>query len=375
MGVSKSFAGCIQKAEEGKQTQMRKRARPSNEYELECIPGLEAFARDELNSYGSTFLHSLETLRPGFLRFRFGGDSRLLLTLRSVIAVYGVHRFEVPRPKALLGHQHLTRLTDILRAAMRDWTLQNPRLGIGAAGANSRVIIRLKEELACLLDVELAAENKGELYLRLARPVDRAAWEVLVRLGPRPLSKRDWRVINVPGALNATVAYIMTQIRPRDAQDRVLNLCCGSGTILVEHALSRTSGQLLAVDYSANMLSAAKHNLCASATKHRITLLHADAGHTPLPSRAIDRIYADLPFGGHVGSHADNLRLYPALLRESFRVSKPDAVMILLTHEVNLLRNCIAQSDWRAISETKITLSGLHPRLFVLKRKSTTIYK
>ncbi|MDE2820181.1 MAG: methyltransferase domain-containing protein [Chloroflexota bacterium] len=350
---------------------MRKRASRSKEYEVECIPGLEAFAMDELNSCDA---QSLETLRPGFLRFRFAGDSRPLLTLRSAIAVYGVHRFEVPRPKALLGHQHLTRLIGILRAAMRDWTLQNPRLGLGAAGANSQAITRLKEELARLLNVELAEENKGELYLRLARPIDRSAWEVLVRLGPRPLSKRDWRIINVPGALNATVAYAMTQIQSRDAQDRVLNLCCGSGTILVEHAHNKTSDQLLAVDNSANMLSAAGRNLRASDTKHRVILLHADAGRTPLPSRAIDRIYADLPFGGHVGSHADNLRLYPALLREAYRVSKPDAVLILLTHEVNLLRNCIAQSNWRTISETKITLSGLHPRLFVLKAKSTTIY-
>ena len=258
---------------------------------------------------------------------------------------------------------------------MRDWTLQKPRLGIGAAGANSQVMIRLKEELARSLDVELAEDNKGELYLRLARPVDRSGWEVLVRLGPSPLSKRDWRVINVPGALNATVAYAMAQIRSGDAQDRVLNFCCGSGTILVEHAFSRSSDQLIAIDNSANMLSAAKRNLCASDTKHRVILLHADAGHTPLPSCAIDRIYADLPFGGHIGSHADNLRLYPALLQEAYRISKPDAVLILLTHEVNLLRNCIAQSNWRTISETMITLSGLHPRIFVLKRKSTTIYK
>ena len=354
---------------------MRKRASLSCEFELECIPGLEAFAMDELNSYDGTIPESVKTLRPGHLRFRFAGDSRPLLTLRSAIAVYDVHRFEVPRPRALLGHQHLTRLAGILRAAQRDWTRQNPRMGIGAAGANSQVIKRLKEELAKLLGVELAGENKGELYLRLVRSIDRSAWDVLVRLGSRPLSKRDWRVINMPGALNATVAYAMTQIRTRDAQERVLNMCCGSGTILVEHALGKASDQLLAIDNSATTLGAAGRNLCASGTKHRVVLLQADAGNTPLPSGAIDRIYADLPFGGHVGSHADNLRLYPAFLQEACRVSKPDAILILLTHEVKLLRNCIARSNLRTISEIKITLSGLHPRLFVLTRKSTTIYR
>ena len=330
---------------------------------------------DEVGSYDGVIPHSLTNCRPGFFRFRYRGDPRPLSALRSAIAVYNVHRFEVPRPRALLGHQHLTRLIEILRAVMHDWRSLNPRLGIGAAGANSRVITRLKEELAKSLDIALSEEDKGELYLRLARPADRSAWEALVRLGPRPLSKRDWRAINVPGALNATVAYAMTQIRPGEAQDRVLNLCCGSGTILVEQARSRSTGCLLGVDSSSKMLSAAKRHLHASDTQHRVKLLEADAARTPLPSGAIDRIYADLPFGGQVGSHAGNLRLYPALLRESYRISRPDAVLILLTHEVNLLRDCITRSNWRSISETMISLSGLHPRLFVLQRKSTRIYK
>lgn len=368
--MRQAIAGYVQHAELRKKAKMRKRSSRSKEYEVECIPGLEAFTMDELHSYAAS---SLEKLRPGFLRFRFAGDARSLLSLRSGVAVYGVHRFEVPRPKALLGHQHLTRLVGILRAAMRGWNLQNPSLGIGAAGANSQTITRLKEELAILLDIELAEESKGDLYLRLARSIDRSAWEALVRLGPRPLSKRAWRAINVPGALNATVAYAMSQIRPRDGQERVLNLCCGSGTIIVEHAHSRSSDQLLAIDNSAYMLSAAERNLRASDTKARIILLNADAGRTPLRAGAVDRIYADLPFGGHVGTHADNLRLYPALLREASRVARPGAVLILLTHEISLLRKCVAQSNWRAISETKIRLSGLHPRLFVLKGKSTTI--
>ncbi len=352
---------------------MQKGASIAKEYELECIAGLEAIAMAELNSYHGVMPHSLALLRPGFFRFRFAGDAGLLLNLRSAIAVYGVHRFEAPRPKALLGHQHLTRLIGILRGAMRGWTTQNPKLGIGAAGANTQVILRLKRELASALDLELAEDRKGELYLRLARPADRASWEVLVRLGPRPLSKRAWRVVNLPGALNATVAYAMTNIRPRDAREKVLNLCCGSGTILVEHALGSSSDQMLAVDISAETLAAAEQNLRASGTSHRVVLLNADAGRVPLPAQVIDRIYADLPFGGRVGSHADNLQLYPALLREAYRVAKPDAVLILLTHEVNLLRRCIAQSNWRGISETKISLSGLHPRLFVLAGKSTTI--
>ncbi len=344
-----------------------------DEYEAECIPGLEAFAIDELRSFDGVLPHNLVTSRPGFVRFRFAGSPQVFSALRLTVAMYGVHRFEIPRPKALLGHQHLTRLINILRFTIGQWDSQQPSLGIGAAGANSSVLARLKQEIAGLLDVPIDADNKGELFLRLARPADRRGWEVLVRLTPRPLSKRNWREVNVPGALNATVASAMTQIQRQERQEKVLNLCCGSATILIEHALIKDSDLLVAIDNSPLMLDAASRNLRASAVSNFVTLMNADAGHTPLRSNSIDRIYADLPFGGYVGSHADNLRLYPAALREADRVSKPDAVCIMLTHEVHLLRKCIAQSNWRAISESKITLSGLHPRLFVLKRKSTRI--
>ena len=359
----------------GKKELLRERNMKSlpDEYEAECIPGLEAFAIDELRSFDGVLPHSLSTSRPGFVRFRFAGNPRVFATLRLTVAMYGVYRFEVPRPKAFLGHQHLTRLVNILRFTIGQWDFQQPSLGIGAAGANSSVLARLKQEIAGLLDVPIDADNKGELYLRLARPADRRGWEALVRLTPRPLSKRDWRELNVPGALNATVAFAMTQIQRQERRGIVLNLCCGSATILIEHALIKDSDLLVAIDNSPLMLDAASRNLRASAVSNFVTLINADAGHTPLRSNSIDRIYADLPFGGYVGSHADNLRLYPAALREAERVSKPDAVCIMLTHEVHLLRKCIAQSNWRAISESKITLSGLHPRLFVLKRKSTRI--
>lgn len=362
---------------------MREEASRPQQYELECVPGLEACARRELQACGA-LVQEIMRLRPGFLRFRFAGDPTVLFSLRSAIAIYAAHRFEIPRPKAFLGHQHFRRLTSILRAAMRGWNLRHARLGIGAAGAQSPVMQRLQAELARAFDIDLAApagemndpQNKGELFLRLARSPDRMAWEALLRLGPRPLSKRAWRKINVPGALNATVAYAMTQIARRDKSERVLNLCCGSGTILVEHALGKTKDRLFGVDNSAKMLHIAKRHFLASGTAWQISLLQADAGCLALPSRSFDRIYADLPFGGHIGSHADNLRLYPNLLAEAARIAKPDATLILLTHELKLLRECIARSNWRQackMPEIKITLSGLHPRIFVLEQKSTRI--
>jgi 23S rRNA G2445 N2-methylase RlmL len=92
-----------------------------------------------------------------------------------------------------------------------------------------------------------------------------------------------------------------------------------------------------------------------------------------LPPQAADWLYADLPFGNLVGSHVENRLLYPAILQEAARLARPNAAFVVLTHEINLMRASLKESPWNAVSETRINLRGLHPRLFVLEQNSARI--
>ena len=342
-----------------------------NNYEAEVIPGIEPIAIHELHSLTGTAVQFIRQTRPGFIRFRLDSAAEQLASLRSVVAVYRIHNFAIPRPKALLGHQHLTRLISILQEAIQHWKRGKLTLGIGAAGSESSVLLRLKRELSEALDFTAAEAGKGDLYIRLARQRDKKGWEILVRTTARPLSKREWRVANIPGALNATVAYAMTRLNPTEHPAIVVNFCSGTSTILIEHALTRPADLLLAIDHADRMIEAAAKNTEASQTADRIHHIKADACQTPLPASSVDRIYADLPFGHHVGSHEANQRLYPAILDESARLAQRDANLVLLTHEVRLLGRCLHRSPWKIKSETQINLGGLHPRIFVLEQKSS----
>ena len=201
---------------------------------------------------------------------------------------------------------------------------------------------------------------------------DGPGWEVLLRLTTQPLSKRTYRLADVPGALNATVAFGMTTgfAAPRPAT--IVNLCSGSGTILIEHMISRPSDRAIAVDNDPAMLARSRINALA-AGGHTTRHLLADARQVPLPAGSADRIYADLPFGHHIGSHETNRALYPAILAEAGRIARRHAQFVVLTHEVKLLKRCLRQSTWHVTSETMLNLSGLHPRLFVLEQNSATI--
>ena len=342
-------------------------------FEAEVIPGLESFAIDELRSRFGDRAARVSRLRAGFVRFRFSDRAQVLLALRSVIAVYQVHHFAIPRPKAFLGQEHFARLTGILSEAAQSFARPPRSMGIGAAGARSSVMRRLLNELLDNLKLEPAEDDKGELFVRLLPKREGAGWEVLVRISHYALSAREYRVVNMPGSLNATAAYAMTQVELLDKEATVVNLCSGASTILIEHALIQPQNQLIAIDWSEKALSAGALNASASGMGHCIWHIQADAGQAPLPARAVDRIYADLPFGHHIGSHEINTRLYPAILQEADRLARSRAAFIILTHEVRLLRRCLQQSPWRATSETRINLRGLHPRLFVLKRISTRI--
>ena len=340
------------------------------EFEAEVRPGLEAVAIDELRRHSQS---RIRQTRPGFLRFWLAGDESTLASLRSVIAIYRIHNFAIPRPKALLGHEHFTRLLGILRAAAQRFGAPPLSMGIAAAGSQTAVMQRLRQETSQALGLPLAEDGKGELFLRLARRVDGGGWQALVRATASPLSKRDYRNVDVPGALNATVAYAMTQIERRAERRIVVNLCSGTSTILIEHALAFPGDALLAIDNCSDMIAIGRQHVRRARQSRRIAHLLADARRAPLPAGRANALYADLPFGHHLGTHADNLALYPALLREASRLATANASFVVLTHEIRLMARALRGSGWRVCSETTINLSGLHPRLFVLRKKTARI--
>jgi len=334
--------------------------------------GLELLARDELRRLGRAVQLDAAS-PPGVIGLAYSGDLRRLLDLRLATSLYLVRQMAVPRPRALLGDEHLRRVladcTTVL-ALHRPGSFQT--LFLSAAGADSAVLGRLKAELAERLGLTLGAED-GDLVLRLRRGPAGMGWELLVRLAPRPLATRPWRVCNLEGALNGPVAQAMVLLsRPRPA-DVYLNIGCGSATLLIERLLSGPARRAIGCDTSAAALACARANLGAAGLSGRAELQPWDATALPLPTATVDVITGDLPFGHLVGSHAQNLALYPALLAEAARVARPGARCVLLSHEVRLMERLLAgMPAWLVTQVLRVDLGRLVPRIFVLQRGTST---
>lgn len=343
--------------------------------EAEVVEGLEDIARREI----AIHLDNRVELKagpqgkplPGLVRFNYTGGLRALLRLRTVQAVYTVHRFAVPRPKALLGDQHFRRLLaeiDAIKAAHPAGSFQT--LHIDAAGADSAVMLRLRQELAQRSGLKPDPEE-GDLLLRLRRsPGGGESWDALLRISPRPLATRPWRVCNMEGALNATIAHAMILMTDPTPYDVFLNLGCGSGTLLIERLAYSAAKQAIGCDLNPEVLACARRNVEAAGAVDRCQLEPWDVRALPLPEGSVDALSADLPFGHLVGSHEENLALYPALLAEAGRVARRGALFVAITHEVRLMESLLAESaQWETLAAIRVAQGGLNPRIFVLRRR------
>lgn len=332
--------------------------------EAEIAPGLETIVSSELSNESIPITHT----EKGLIQFTYTGELDDLRQLKTINAVYLLYQFPIPRPKALLGHQHFQILLNAINRIQQAYPPETFRtLGIDAAGSDSSVMQRIKTELAAAAQLHPDPE-KGDLLLRMRRSRDQSeGWDVLIRISPRPLATRAWRVGDYEGALNAAVAHAMIRLTRPSREDHYLNLACGSGTLLIERFAATRARQVIGIDLDPFALALAQRN--STAAKVTPILLEANARALPLSDASIDKLTADLPFGQLVGTHEANRALYPALLRESARVARIGAPFVIITHEIRLLEAFLReQSFWHLEDLIKITLNGLHPRIYLLRR-------
>jgi 23S rRNA G2445 N2-methylase RlmL len=350
--------------------QAKDRKTEAFDLEADVLDGLEHFGRAELLDRLQHYVKLSNVSSDGMLRFRYTGQLSKLLDMRSLLAIYLVRQFAVPRPRALLGHQHFTALLDqiaMVRALVPEGAYQTLRLS--AAGEESSVMHRLKDELAQHTGLAIAV-GEGDLLLRLRRSADGTGWEALTRLSPRPLATRAWRVCNLPGALNATLAHAMIRLSTPRPDDLIINLACGSGTLLIERLALGPAHSILGCDIDPAALECAQANLQAAGFGGLVQLERWDAANLPLADGCATMICSDLPFGQLVGSHRENETLYPRFFAEATRIAAPDARMILLTHEVRLLERVAVEhaGAWRKEEELRVRTGGMTPRVYLFRR-------
>ena len=195
-------------------------------------------------------------------------------------------------------------------------------------------------------------DRLADINLRVFIEHERAF--VGLRLGTRPLHERAYKVAEQPGALKPPVAAAMLRLAGIEPGDRLIDPCCGSGTILIEAALAGAKG--CGGDIDAAAVVAARENTRAAGVGANICLWNARS--LALRSQSAASVVTNLPWGRQITMDGE---LYRDVCREIERVAIHRVVT--LTSAPELLRF----ERLKQIEAVEISLYGQTPTISVLQ--------
>jgi tRNA (guanine6-N2)-methyltransferase len=185
------------------------------------------------------------------------------------------------------------------------------------------------------------------LSWRLTVTGDRAL--LALRLADRPLHRRPYRQVTRPGSLYPPLAAAMLRLAGPLAGARLLDPCCGAGTIPLE---AGDPLSVLATDYDPEAVEAARANGVRAAAV-------ADAGRLPVGRGCVDVVVSNPPWGRQVSPSGllgrDPRRFFAELRR--VLVADGRAVLLLPAGTAPGLT---------VLARHPVSLFGAHPEVLVM---------
>ncbi len=164
---------------------------------------------------------------------------------------------------------------------------------------------------------------------------------------------------NVKGGIRPTVAHCLIRVSKPFNNEVFYDPFCGGGTIAMERYFYPCR-KIFASDINVETLDTARLNL----NNHIITFT-CDATHTNIKKSSIDTVVTNLPWGKQI-PFTDNL--YDDFLKELDRILKPNGKAIILTDQTEYLYNACCKNRFSFLIRAELSLHGLHPKIFELKR-------
>lgn len=188
---------------------------------------------------------------------------------------------------------------------------------------------------------------------------------------------REYRVKTTPASINPAIASAMNQIAGLDENDKIIDPCCGTATILIER-LSQKKALCIGIDIDPRQIENAKTNIAAAQIKwnmspngiqNEIGLLHGDVQEKKFPEGYFTKIISNLPYGIHSGSREKNVKLYHFLADISSTWLKKGGTAILLTSSKKLLQNSFDfNKNMKLVKEVEIPNDALKRSIFVFEK-------
>ena len=343
--------------------------KPKLEIKLAFITGLREIVLNEISQYPS--LHIVKEEKD-FVYLDFIQDFTQLAILRSILRAYIIVRDTRYTPRYVSNRKSI--LGNLVAMIIKGKKDKFKTFKIICAGSNSPEVRSIAEYIQKTYG--LAEEKDADMKLHIIK-TDRT-WEIGAQITLRPLSLRDYKLRNMSGAMDTTIAYAVNSFCKLENANSYLNVFSGSATLLIEAGQCYPNlKQLVGFDNNKKTISLAIQNIKKAGLIRRIQLKEKDIFDKPDLDK-FDVITSDLPFGMSISKNADLENLYRCFVEYCQETLNHGGRLAVYTSKHEILKEIISKSRLRIIKivDLKIITSVnayLYPKIFVCKLKQNRV--
>lgn len=328
------------------------------------IDGLREIVLSEISKYPALHLNHKDREE---LYFDFTPNYKILEDLRGALRVYAVFQdikfnpFYISNHKSIIG-----KLIDTVLSGNTD---KFSTFKVSCAGSDTKEVRGIIDYIK--QTYKLVEDEDADLKIHIIKLNE--SWEVGVQLTRRPLTVRDYKVENIKGGINPTIAHAMNSLAGLNSATSYLNIFSGSATLLIEAARLKPELKLVGFDINKKTVSLAIQNIKKAGLIKSIQLKVMDIFNKP-ESGKFDVITSDLPFGMLISKDDDLEKLYQCFVDYCEDTLNSKGKLVVYTNEHETLKRILAQSEFKIIKTLNLKFltsvnAYLYPKVFVCELK------
>jgi len=335
------------------------------EIKLAFITGLREIVLNEISKYANLRVVKEE---GDSLYLDFTQDLTVIKRLRSVSRAYIVVQNSKYNPLYISNHKSiLGNLIETITSGNKD---AFKTFRITCAGSDSPEVRSIAEYIQRTYG--LTEEEEADMKIHIVKPDE--IWEVGIQITPRPLSVRDYKVKNMSGAMDPTIAYAVNSLCELEHVNSYLNIFSGSATLLIEAGQCYPNlKQLIGFDNDKKRISLAMQNIKKAGLIKEIQLKEKDIFDKPDLGK-FDVITSDLPFGMTISKNEDLENLYRCFVEYCQETLNQGGKLVVYTSEHEILKKIILESRFKIAKTLELKFmtsvnAYLRPKIFVCRLK------
>lgn len=297
----------------------------------------------------------------------FNSNINEVLQLKSILNAYIIKQGDNLNPYFLSKHK--SYIGELIEFVLKH-SSGFKSFKLSCAGPDSKEVRSIKRFITDTYKIEESEEADMELFIGKSN----STWELGVRITNRPLSLREYKVENIKGGLNPTIAYAINTFCNLSFAKSYLNIFSGSATLLIEAGLINKSLKLIGFDNNGKSNALAVKNIKKAGLIKSIQLKTEDIFNKPELGK-FDVITSDLPFGMQISKDENLEKLYETFIEYSEHSINQDGILAVYTTEYDLLSKIIEKSKFSVVETLDLKVSTvvnsyIYPKVFICKLKS-----